>query len=64
MFFCKNQIIIEILLKLIKKVEYLSSDLLYEPKHILRAFTVAPELQFYLSDPRGKIIQFFGRQSK
>ena len=28
-----------------------------EPNHALHAFTTTPELQFHISDPRGKIIQ-------
>ena len=32
----------------------MSSHLLYESKHAIRTFTVAPELQFHISDPRGK----------
>ena len=35
----------------------MSSYLLYEPNHALRAFTATPELQFQISDPTGKIIQ-------
>ena len=31
--------------------------LLYEPNHALCVSTTAPKLQFYISNPRGKIIQ-------
>ena len=40
-----------------QQVEYLSSYLLYGPNHALRAFTVAPKVQFQNFDPMGKIVQ-------
>ena len=39
------------------KFEYLCSYLLYEPNYALHVFTVAPEFQFHISYPRGKIVQ-------
>ena len=51
-----NQIIIKLLLKSIK-VEYLNSYLLYEPNSALYAFIDTSELQFQISNHRGKIIQ-------
>ena len=38
------------------KIEYLNSYLLYGLNNALRAFTADPELQLYISDPRGKIV--------
>ena len=35
----------------------MSSCLLYEPNHPIRAFIATPELQFQNSNPRGKIMQ-------
>ena len=37
----------------------MSSYLLYEPNYALHVFTAISELQFHISDPRGKIVQNF-----
>ena len=35
----------------------MSFYLLYEPNHAFHAFTTTPELQYQISDPKGKIIR-------